>query len=173
MEFMIKTVYDYQAMKIMARALRKTVRKRRSRRSHILGWIVVILGLLISLPLGNSNFTVSSKTVITWLAIAAILAALLWEDAINGYFAVKRMLPQLKTSTAIFTEEGYHSETEVGNSDFRYDNIIALAETKEFFVFIFSNSHGQIYDKHGFISGSEEDFRSFVEKATGLEVQKL
>lgn len=46
MEFTFETIYDQKAMKAMANALRKTVRKKRSRRSHIWGLIVCFWGLL-------------------------------------------------------------------------------------------------------------------------------
>ncbi len=156
----------------MAKGLRKTVRKKHSRRSHILGWIVAVLGLLLSLPSGD-HFDLSFKTIITWVAVAVIVVAMLWEDAINGYIARKRMLPQLLTSTVEFAENGYHSVTEVGNSDFRYDTIVALAETDRYFVFILSKSHAQVYDKTGFEIGTEEDFRAFIQETTALKLQKI
>lgn len=48
MEFTTTTDYDMKTLTAMARALRKTVRKKRSRRAHIFGWIVVLLGILPS-----------------------------------------------------------------------------------------------------------------------------
>ena len=51
MEFKFKTAYNQEATTIMAKALRKTIRKRRSRRSHIFGVIVIVIALLFSLPL--------------------------------------------------------------------------------------------------------------------------
>ena len=48
MEFTFETSYNQKALTTMARALRKTVRKKRSRRSHILGWIVMIMGAFLA-----------------------------------------------------------------------------------------------------------------------------
>ena len=64
MEFKFKTAYNQEATTIMAKALRKTIRKRRSRRSHIFGVIVIVIALLFSLPLGNENFVIDFKTII-------------------------------------------------------------------------------------------------------------
>ena len=50
MEFTTTTDYDMKTLTAMARALRKTVRKKRSRRTHIFGWIVVLLGTFLLLP---------------------------------------------------------------------------------------------------------------------------
>ena len=47
MEFTTTTDYDMKTLTAMARALRKTVRKKRSRRAHIFGWIVVLLGTFL------------------------------------------------------------------------------------------------------------------------------
>ena len=47
MEFTTATDYDMKTLTAMAKALRKTVRKRKSRRAHIFGWIVVLLGTLL------------------------------------------------------------------------------------------------------------------------------
>lgn len=43
MEFTFQTIYNQKELTTMARALRKTLRKKKSRRSHVFGWIAVIL----------------------------------------------------------------------------------------------------------------------------------
>ena len=63
MNITFQTVYDQKALQTMARALRKTVRKKHSRRSHIVGWIVALLGLLLSFVPGEDGFAVTGKTV--------------------------------------------------------------------------------------------------------------
>ncbi len=173
MEFKFVTAYNHEAMTAMALALRKTVRKKHSRRSHVLGWIVVVLGLLLSLPFGNEHFEVNLKTVITWLLVVIVFVALMKEDAINGYFAWKRMLPQLKSAETVFTADGYRSVTEAGTSEFHYNNIVSLAETKEYFVFIFSNSHAQVYDKRKLTGGTAEEFRAFIRDVSECTIHKV
>ena len=44
-------------------------------------------------------------------------------------------------------EGGYHSEAEVGSSDFPYGTVALLAETKDYIVFVLSQSHAQIYSE--------------------------
>lgn len=56
MEFTTTTDYDMKTLTAMARALRKTVRKKRSRRTHIFGWIVVLLGTFLLLPPAAAPF---------------------------------------------------------------------------------------------------------------------
>ena len=47
MEFQFETRYDQKGLTAMARALRKTIRKKSSRRSHIFGWCIVALAILL------------------------------------------------------------------------------------------------------------------------------
>ena len=136
MEFKFETAYNQEAITAMAKALRKTVRSKKSRRSHIFGVIVVIMAILLTLPIGDKEFVLNFKTIITWLVAAVLIFVLLFEDKINGYMARKRMLPGLAQSIVTFREDSYYSETAVGNSEFKYHNIISLAETSDYFVFI-------------------------------------
>ena len=103
MEFVFETDYDRKAMTAMAKGLRKTVRKKHSRRSHIFGWIVIALGLLLSWPSSDVN----RGDVVTWIAMAVLLLALVFEDRLNGAIARKRMLPGTDKTVATFSEEGY------------------------------------------------------------------
>ena len=173
MEFRFETAYDQKALTAMARAIRKTARKKRSRRSHVFGVIVIVLAILLTLPLGGKVFVLNFKTVITWLAAAILFFTLIFEDSINGYTAKKRMLPGLNKAPVTFREDGYHSETEIGNTDFKYGTILLIAETAEYFVFVFSQNHAQIYNKKSKIGGTVEEFRAFIKNATGKEIQNV
>ena len=173
MEFKCETAYNQEAITIMAKAIRKTARKKRSRRSHISGVIVIILALLLTLPLGDKEFVLDFRTIITWLVAAIPLFTLIFEDKINGYVARKRMLPGLEKATVTFNADGYHSETEIGSSDFKYSTIVLLAETADYFVFVFSQSHAQVYNKNSITGGTIEEFREFLKNVTGKEIQNI
>ncbi len=173
MEFRCETAYNQEALSAMAKAIRKTARRKRSRRSHILGVLVIVFALLLTFPLGGKKFVMDLRTLITWLIAAAVLFTLIFEDRINGYVAGKRMLPGLAKATVTFKEDGYHSETEVGSSDFKYGTIALLAETKDYFVFVFSQSHAQIYSKKSITGGTVDEFRHFIVNVTGKEIQTI
>ena len=173
MEFKCETVYNQEATTIMAKAIRKTARKKKSRRSHIFAVIVIILAFLLTLPLGDKEFVINFRTIITWIIAAILLFTLIFEDKINGYVARKRMLPGLEKATVTFHADGYHSEAELGSSEFKYNTIILLAETDNFFVFVFSQSHAQVYNKNSIAGGTIEEFREFLKNVTGKEIQKI
>ena len=170
MNFSFVTEYNRDAVATMAKALRKTVRRKKSRRSHIIGVAVIMLALFLALPFGNESNPFEFKDAFT-LAVAAILAfTLIFEDRINGDIAMKRMLPGLKSSKVVFKADSYISETEVGTSEFKYDNIVMLAENQNYFVFIFSASHAQVYDKNSLSGGTARQFRQFISEKTGKEI---
>ena len=174
MEFTFETTYDQKTVTAMATVLRKTIRKKRSRRSHIFGWIIVVLAILLTLPFRGKEFAINIRTVITWIAGLVILAALFFEDSINGYVARRRMLAGMDKAITVFNAESYITATDIGKTEFPYDhNIDLLAETKDYFVFIFDKSHAQVYDKHTLSGGTIDEFRRFIMERTGKEITNV
>lgn len=165
------TEYDQKTMTAVARALRKTVRGARSRRSHRVGWPLAVVGL--GLAAWRATGGQWLRCGITMLAEAALIAALLGEDAINGYFACRRLLPGAERATATFNETEFTSDTEVGRTVFRYDKIEALAESADYFLLIYDASHAQAYDKTSISGGTAEDFRALIEGATGKKIVQV
>ena len=169
MEFTFETEYNAKSLAIMAKALRKTIRKQHSRRSHIFGWIITVPALLLIFK----NLAFDLRTVVTSAAVLAIVAALLFEDRLNGYFAKRRMLTGTEKAVTVFSENSFLSTTDTGKTEWGYDAIVTVAETTNFFIFIFSASHAQLYDKHRLTGGTAEDFHRFIESATGKPVQHI
>lgn len=169
MEFTVETVYDNAALKALARGLRKTLRAKRNRRSRIIATLVVILGMVLIW----SRETVDIRSVLTAAVMLIMVFTILREDDLNGRIAKKLGLPGLDSSVTTFRPENYHSVTALGETTFGYDKILALAETEEHFLLLFSPSHGQVYTKKNLTGGSEEDFRTFLEKKTSLTFVKI
>ena len=170
MEFSFTTDYTIKALTVMVKAVRKTAGKKRSRRTHFFGILVVLLALLLSL---SGGFVPDGKTLVTLLAGAAVALTLLFEDRLNGAIAKKRMLPGSERAVASFRPDGYHTETAAASSDFPYGTITAIAETRDYFVFLLGKNYGQIYDKRSITGGTAEEFRSFMESATGKTMQRI
>ena len=169
MEIQFETNYNQKTMTTMAKTLRKTLRKDRNRRTHIFGWIIVMLSIFIAWD----GFRLDFRYIVTCLAIFLIVFVLIWEDQVNGFIARKRILTGTERTTTVFSEDGYCSTTELGKTEWNYDKIMALAETKEYFVFIFSTSHAQVYDKNGISGGTVQEFRSFIESKTKKKVTMI
>ena len=173
MKFSFETVYDQKALTVMAKAVRTTVRRKRSRRSHIFGVIVIILGLLLILAHIINKDPFSFQLLITIIAVLALIIALIFEDKLNAYVAKKRMMPEMEKAEVKFYENSYESVTAVGETKFKYENILALAESKRYFVFMFSKSHAQVYDKKSIEGGSVKKFRDFIEEKTGIKIKDI
>lgn len=173
MEFVFETTYDQRAISEMAKALRKTIRKKRNKRTHILGWFVILFAILISIPEKGEQFVVTGSAVLTWIVVFIMILVLIFEDKINGYIAKKRMLAGTESVTVTFKEDGYVSTSSIGKSEWHYKNIQQIAETEEYFIFVFDQSHAQVYNKKGLVSGNIDDFRKFIAEKTEKEVQKI
>ena len=144
MGIQFETDYNMETLTAMAKGLRRTVRKKRSRRVHIFAAVVLVV-ILVSL----------------------------FEDKLNAWFARKRLLPGTEHAVATFEEDGYVSATGVTESRFSYAQIVAVAETARYFVFALSSHHTQAYDKRTIRGGSVEDFRAFIAEKTGKPVEKI
>ena len=176
MQYTFQTDYNQKSLSVMAKCIRKTARAKHSKRSHIFGWIVIALALLLSFSSGDEGFTITFRVVITWIAAAVMLIVLLFEDQINGYFARKRMLKGTERAISTFYTENvemFTSETEVGKSEFSYDKVAMIAETDRYFVFVFSASHAQVYDKNSLSGGTVNDYREFITQRTEKPVVQV
>ena len=163
--FSFETDYDMNTFISMARALRKTVRKKHSKRSHIFGVGVVVLGMA-------SVFLWGPK-VLTIAAIAVIILVLLFEDRLNAWVAMKRMLSGMEKAKSDFYEDRYVSATDIGTTEWHFDKIKAIVEDQDYFIFLFSVSHTQAYDKRKMSGGTADVFRNFIVKKTELYVQRI
>ena len=163
--FSFETDYDMNTFISMARALRMTVRKKHSKRSHILGLGVAFLGV--------ASIILWGPKVLTITAIVVIILVLLFEDRLNAWFAMKRMLKGMEKARSDFYEDRYRSATDIGTTEWHYDKIKGIAEDNGYFIFLFSESHTQAYDKRKMSGGSQDDFREFIEEKTGLTMQRI
>ena len=166
MGIQFETDYNMETLTAMAKGLRKTVRKKRSRRVHIFAAVVLILGLLTILA-------TTAGGVVTLLAMLVVILVSLFEDRLNAWFARKRLLPGTEHAAATFEEDGYVSATGVTESRFSYAQIVAVAETARYFVFALSSHHTQAYDKRTIRGGSVEDFRAFIAEKTGKPIANI
>ncbi len=174
MLFKFENQHDRESMTAMARALRKTVRAKQSKHSRIFGWTVVALAFgMTFLAAVVSDFSLSPSYMITFALSVLLAVVLLFEDNINGYFALKRMAPGTMKATVVFGKDCFTSTTELGVSTFEYNRIQAIAESDHYFTFIFNQNHAQVYDKRRMTVGTPDEFRTFIEGMTGKSVQKV
>ena len=173
MGIQFETDYNMETLTAMAKGLRRTVRKKRSRRVHIFAAVVLILGLLTILATTAGGEPLGASGVVTLLAMLVVILVSLFEDKLNAWFARKRLLPGTEHAAATFEEDGYVSATSMSESKFSYAQIVAVAEMERYFVFALSSHHTQAYDKRTIRGGSVEDFRAFIAEKTGKLVENI
>ena len=172
MEFAFETIYNQRALMAMAKAVRKTTRKKHSKRSHTIGWVLVLLALVIILfAIVLKQF--SFNTFITALAGIVVMSVLIFEDRLNAFFAAKRMLKGLETAKVEFHNESFISRTEVGTTEFKYSVIKAIAKTGDYIIFMLDKNHAQAYDLTSVINGTPKEFCKFIENKTNLKIHKI
>ena len=170
MEFTFETEYNAKNMAVMAKGLRKTARRKRSRRTRVFGTVVMALGALL---LAVGGFAFDFRTVVTLTAVALVAVVMLFEDRLNGYVAARNLLPGTERAETVFSADGYRTTTGAAKSEFGYDRIEGIAESENFFVFALNGTYAQLYDKRTLRGGTAEDFRRFISEKTGKTVCRI
>lgn len=172
MEFSFETNYDHKALINMIKALRKTIRKRRSLRTRICAILVVLLGVYLSLPEIMTR-RVTTSFVVTWVVILIMIIVVMFDDHINAWISQKRMIEGMYEASSTFKDDSYLVKTNVGKTEFFYTNIRVICDTGDYIVFIFDKCHGQVLNKKGITNGTIEDFEKFIEGKTNLKIKKI
>ena len=167
MTFTCRTTYNNKALTAMARAMRKTLRRRSSRWTRVWGGILFVLCLLGALWMEGDLW----QRGLNAAAAALLLAVQIWEDRISAFFSRRRAMPGLEESRAVFTDSYYEVEITGALTRWQYSKILQLAETGSYFVFLLGKHHAQAFDKSGLTGGDAESFRAFLEERTGKNVQ--
>ena len=168
--FIIQTEIDRKSMTALARMTRRTLRRGRNGPVRMLAWFVVVLELFlvfVYIRVGAGGWLVN-------LLMACIMLACIWgEDRVNGAIGLRQILPASRSVNAAFKEDGYVHRTQAGESWWPYRQIRAIVESQDSFAFLLDRTHGQVYDKHGFAWGDPDGFREFIQRKTGLKIQKV
>ena len=167
MEFTCHTTYNQKAMTAMARAIRKTVRAKKSRIARIYAWVIIVL-LAASLWLYRG---VVWKTVANGAVLATLLLVNWKEDALNGYFARRKALPGTDTADTTFYPDCFLVKTAAAESKWQYDRILALAETRGYLLLVMGKDHAMALDKTALEGGSVSKFCDFLEEKSGRKIQ--
>ena len=173
MEFHFTTVYDRACLTAMAKALRKTVRRRHSRRTNLFGILLIAFVLLMWLPIFAGHRSADLGDIVSLIAIIFVAIVLWKEDSLNALLAGKRMLPSSQKAEATFTETGYRSVTEAATTEWNYENIslAAICDVGNYVVFALNKTLAQAYDKRSLTGGSIDQFYRFIEEKTGKTVE--
>jgi hypothetical protein len=170
MEFVNHTVIGQKELTALARGARKSVRRKKGRIVRALGAVIIALNLFFawtSLRIGDSRWWVNGALALF------LLVVIFGEDWLNGRISAKYIMPEAQEVTATFGDELYAHASKMSDSRFTYDQIQAVCETSDYFLFYLNRNLGQIYDKNGFTTGTPMAFREFITRKTGLTVRNI
>lgn len=168
--FIIQTEIDRKSMTALARMTRKTLRRGRNGPVRMLAWFVVLLELFLTAVYIRAG---AGGWLVNVLLACIMLACILGEDYVNGAVGLRQILPASRSVNTAFKEDGYVHRTRAGESWWPYRQIRAVVESRDYFAFLLDRTHGQIYDKKGFAWGSPDEFRAFIQRKTGLKIQRV
>ena len=168
--FIIQTEIDQKSMTALARMTRRTLRRGRNGPVRMLAWFIVALELFLTFIYIRAG---AEGWLVNLLLAGIMLACILGEDYVNGAIGLRQILPSGRTVNASFKEDGYVHRTQAGESWWPYRQIKAIVESRDHFAFLLDRTHGQVYDKNGFSWGKPDEFREFIQRKTGLKIQKV
>ena len=169
MEFTFDLNYNQKAMTAMAKAVRTVLQEEQDKKSKIIGWVFVTLTVLILLFSKSFGW----MQIAACILIAGFAAYLIWQDQVNGYFAMKKLPEKMRTGKWLFREDGYFSDTEAGESDYSYENIFLMVETQEYMMLVFHEGTAHIIDMSTIQGGTAADFRKLLRRKTSLTIQEV
>lgn len=170
MEFVNHTVIGSKELTALARGARKSVRRKKGRIVRGMGALIIALNVFFawtSLRIGDSRWWVNGVLALF------LLVVIFGEDWLNGRISAKYIMPEAQEVTASFGDEMYAHASKMSDSRFTYDQIQAVCETADYFLFYLNRNLGQIYDKKGFTKGTPMAFREFITRKTGLTVRNI
>lgn len=167
--FQIEQTYTLAGLTVLCRAGRKTVRSWARIPRFILWTLFVALTALIAVCL-IWQIPVSALSCVVLVAMPVLL---LTEDRLNAWVAQRQLLPGSAHSVTVFTPEDYTVTTDTTETVYRYENITALCESPDYFIFFLGKRHGQMFDKRGFQVGTVDAFRAFIGEKTGLTFKNV
>ena len=169
MNIRCKTVYNLKTFAAMSLVMRKTLRRRFSRLVSAYVWVILGLTLLSILVSLDDPWMVAWESCV----FLTLLAIQIKQDAFNAFFSRRRLLPGSEESCTAFYPDGYEVWITGAATQWRYDKILVLAETREYIVLVLGKHHAQACPKAGVEGASLDIFRSFLEQKTGKTIQKI
>ena len=169
--FTVEQTYTIHTMTALNRAARKTVRRWYNLLRAAV-WLILLVSagtMLLSIAYGLFGLD-------DWIfpvAIAVMVLFLVFDDKLNGWISLRQLLPGSAHSTTVFADDAYTVTTDTTVTEYRYENVTALCEAGDYYIFFLGNKHGQCFDKRGFTKGDPEAFRVWLEQKTGKTFQKI
>lgn len=168
MEFQIEMKYDLNAMTAMSKGIRKALRKEYHQKNTIISCLFAggSVGILLTSPFFGF------QQIITVIALALWVLCVVFQDHVHGIWVRMKRPSNMKKCTWTFREDGFSAPQRV-ISEFDYDSIYAMIECDGYLILCFLGSIEQEFDLKHMTDVSAADLCIFLQKKTGLTIQKV
>lgn len=173
MDVTFETLYDQRALTAIAKTVRKLYHRKSSLVMRLFGLCVVVLGVYSSSPLSGNEFSFTARGVISYAALLMILISVIFEDSVNGLIARRKLPDGDCIVDSRFEDDIFSVQSDSGINTWQYQRINRLAETKYYFVLVFSEHHAEVFEKDTLAGISEEEFRIFIRNKTGKDFLRI
>lgn len=184
MEFTFVTDHNQKSFTILAKVLRKADHNAMSIISRAISYairgtlIAMLLPGILIMPMLIDGETMTMEALLMGLScmvifLLVVVVPFFFSDYLTGFFGRKHMLPGTEKTTAVFSAESYTIMTDVAKTEYRYDSVLYISETTDYFVFVLGKNQGQIFSKSSISGGTVEDFRGFIEERTNKKLLRI
>ena len=168
--FVNETTYDRKALAAMNDLAEKSVRKKKSRITRLLCYVLGLFGLVAGAFLHNAAPTISSLLLL--YGVILLLVGMSWKS-----FQLRSSQRQLQRAMQVctyeFDDDEFICTTQAGEQRYPYDSIFAVVSNKDWYVLFFDMGHGVIIDRKGFTEGDDPSFKAFIGQHTQLPIQEF
>ena len=107
------------------------------------------------------------------VAVVCLFVVRGWGDGLTALMAQRRMMPGSELCSSSFCGDHYECKISGATTSWEYGNILAIAETRDYLVFVLGKNHAQAFAKRELKGGTVDSFRSFLEHKVGKPVEKI
>ncbi len=165
-QFTFETEYNMEALTAFVKVTKKTVQK--NIQLMVLGFEILVIAMQFFVYIMTKD-----KHYLYTILIFLILFFIFQTDKFSAKITKRRMISGAERNVTVFEEDNYSTTTSMDKNVAKYECLMLLTETKDYFVFFISKYQGYIYDKSNLTGGTLEEFRAFITEKTGKEIKYI
>ena len=147
------------------------LKQKRARRSILARWVLV--ALCAGFAVLNAVVDQWALTVVMLVLGAAMAAVICLTPKMNAQRMFKALNPDLGEMVYTFTDANVHVVDKLEEGDIQYTGFVRLVETREQFLLFRGERQANILPKAGFVKGTQEDFKPFIQEKTGRTFERV
>lgn len=168
--FEVETIYDKETLIAFQTLIDNTIR---AKRKNFKRWLALALGI-IGLVLGIMWVSIGQAVpaVSAFIMAAAFLAVAIFFQKYSMLGKKHEVNQDVHNIRYTFAKDGYTTHDKYGYHKSPYTAIKYICESDYCYALMLDKRRGFVLKKKGFIKGTAEEFRHFIEGKTGLKTMR-